>query len=68
MTHNFTLIKVRLTIRPVLAGTVPVFKALSRSDNLKFRFFCTQLASIARPVMHPDSNVRPQPDDELDWE
>ena len=29
----------RLTIRPVLAGTVPVFKALSRSDSLKSGFF-----------------------------
>ena len=58
----------RLTIRTVLAGTVPVFKALSWSDNLKFRFFCTQSASIARPIMRPDSNVHPQPDDDLDWE
>ena len=37
----------RLIICPALAGTVLVFKALSRSGNLKFRSFCTQSSSIA---------------------
>ena len=48
----------RLTIFSVLAGTVPVFKALSRSVNLKSRFFCIQSASIATPTLRPNLNVR----------
>ena len=36
-----------LTIRPVLAGTVPFFQALSRSIDRKSQFFI-QSASIAK--------------------
>ena len=40
----------RPTIRPVLAGTVPVFQALSRSAERKSRFFM-QSASVAETTV-----------------